>query len=159
MQIRLAEIQDIEDILEIYRLARQFMVENGNLEQWKNNYPPREVIEKDINERHSYVCVDENEIVGVFFYNKMEDPTYLVIDGEWINHEEYGVVHRIASKMGRKGVASFCLQWAFEQCGNLKIDTHDDNIPMQSLLKKHGFQYCGTIKLLDGNPRRAYQKV
>lgn len=74
------------------------------------------------------------------------------------NTYPYGVVHRIASSGKRKGSASFCLNWALEQCGCLRIDTHHDNIVMQNLLKKNGFQYCGIIYLEDGSPRLAYQK-
>ena len=58
-----------------------------------------------------------------------------------------------------KGAASFCLNWAFEQCGNLKIDTHRDNRIMQHLLDKNGFTYCGIIYTDDGSERMAYQKA
>ena len=44
-------------------------------------------------------------------------------------------------------------------CGNLRIDTHEKNIPMQGCLAKNGFARCGIIYLEDGDPRIAYQKV
>ena len=49
--------------------------------------------------------------------------------------------------------------WAFGQCGNLKIDTHRDNVVMQNMLKKNGFQSCGIIHVQDGSERLAYQKT
>lgn len=58
-----------------------------------------------------------------------------------------------------RGAASFCLNWAFNKCGNLKIDTHRDNIVMQHLLDKNGFKYCGVVYLENGSERIAYQKV
>ena len=65
------------------------------------------------------------------------DPTYAVIyDGAWPSDEPYGVVHRIASAGTVKGAGAYCLNWAFEQCQNLRIDTHKDNFVMQNLLKK-----------------------
>ena len=67
-------------------------------------------------------------------------------------------MHRIASGGTRRGCASFCLDWALNQCGNLKIDTHRDNRIMQHLLDKNGFTYCGIIYLDDGTERLAYQK-
>lgn len=69
----------------------------------------------------------------------MEDPDYQVIEGAWLNEEPYGVVHRITSDGTVKGAASACLTWAFGQCGNLKIDTHRDNVVMQNMLKKMVF--------------------
>ncbi len=71
----------------------------------------------------------------------------------------YIAVIGIASTEGVKGAAAYCLNWAFEQTGNIRIDTHDDNKPMQGLLKKSGFQYCGRITLADGSPRIAFQKT
>ena len=47
---------------------------------------------------------------------------------------------------------------AFSQCGNLKIDTHENNVVMQNLLKKNGFTYCGRIYVDDGGERLAFQK-
>ena len=48
---------------------------------------------------------------------------------------------------------------AFLKCGNLRIDTHGDNIVMQNLLKKLGFNHCGTIYVEEDNyPRLAFEK-
>ena len=44
-----------------------------------------------------------------------------------------------------KGVGKFCIDWAYAQCGHLRMDTHGDNTVMQNLLKKCGFAHCGTI--------------
>ena len=82
-----------------------------------------------------------------------------IYDGDWINDSRYGVVHRITSTGNVKGTASFCLNWALEQCGNIRIDTHRDNIVMQLLLDKNGFNYCGIVYVEDGTERIAYQKV
>jgi len=136
MEIRRSSLSDMDTILKLYAQARDFMESNGNPNQWDRNYPPISLIEQDIKSRNSYVCVDDGEIVGTFFYVEDADPTYAKIDqGEWQNNEPYGVVHRIASANGKRGVATFCLDWCFEKCGNVRIDTHEDNIPMQNLLK------------------------
>lgn len=64
----------------------------------------------------------------------------------------------IAADGSTKGAGAFCLQWALAQCGNIRIDTHRDNRPMQGLLAKLGFSYCGTITIADGTERIAFQK-
>jgi len=69
------------------------------------------------------------------------------------------VVHRIASAGKAKGVGTFCMNWAYEQFANVKIDTHRDNVVMQNAIKKCGFEECGVIYVADGSPRIAYQKI
>ncbi len=160
MYIKKAVMGEIDVIMSIYESARKFMRANGNGEQWGDRHPPRELIEKDIRRQKLRVCMDGGEIACVFYYNIEDDPTYRVIEnGAWLDDGPCGVVHRIASAEGGKGAAAFCLNWAFEQAGNLRIDTHEDNKPMRGLLEKLGFVYCGTIYVLNRSPRMAFQKV
>ena len=42
---------------------------------------------------------------------------------------------------------------------NLRMDTYSDNIPMQKLLEKCGFQYCGSFERLGMDKWMAYQKI
>ena len=82
-----------------------------------------------------------------------------ITDGSWLDASPYGVVHRIASDGSEKGIGMFCLDWAYAQCGHLRIDTHGDNTVMQNLVKKAGFVHCGTIYVAEDNdPRLAYEK-
>lgn len=149
--------------MKIYSHARKFMAENGNPNQWaKNNWPPENLIHQDILQKKSFVCVENEKIVGTFFYNFGEniEPTYKkIFEGEWKNFSAYGVVHRIASSGEVKGVGKFCLNWAFGQSKHLRIDTHTDNKIMQKLLESLGFEKCGIIFVEQDNfPRFAYEK-
>ena len=165
MRIRKTTKEDLDAVMTIFAYARAFMEKTGNPNQWgPNNWPPKDLICKDIKEGNSYVCVDDSDkVIGTFYFIKGKDiePTYRVItDGAWIGDDEYGVVHRIASDGSRKGVGEFCLKWAFEQCGHLRIDTHADNKVMKNLLCKLGFVKCGIIYVHeDKNPRIAYEKI
>ncbi len=160
MKIRVATENDLTTILQIYDGARAYMRENGNAEQWGGGYPGEALVRADIASGICRVCEDEGEIVGVFVCFAGEDPTYRVIyDGAWLNDRPYAVIHRIAVASHRRGVASFCFDYGFSLCRNLKIDTHRDNIPMQRSLSKNGFSYCGVILLENGEERLAYQKI
>lgn len=172
LEIRQARIEDLNSIMDIYKRARGFMAQTGNPNQWGNSKPYREWIEHDIKIGKCYVatekivqemlCKDVHEekeiLAAVFYFDVEEDPTYKAIyEGQWLSDSPYGVVHRIASAGTVKGAGEFCLKWAIDQCGNLRIDTHEDNVVMQTLLKKIGFRYCGIIHLENGDPRLAYQ--
>lgn len=147
-------------IMDLYRRARTFMADHGNPTQWPPGYPPKDMIEEDIRAGRLFVCMAGEELSGVFYYHLGEEPAYEEIrEGRWLNREPYGVVHRITTGGGHKGAGSFCLNWAYEQCGNLKIDTHRDNVVMQNLLKKNGFCLCGLIRGRDGGERLAYHKT
>lgn len=160
MQIRKSTEKDLNTIMEIYRYAQQFMAQNGNPDQWGDVYPPEELVRQDIADGNSYVCVEQDEIEAVFMYAQMEDPTYRVIeDGAWPNDRPYGVLHRVASRGRVRGAASFCMQWCFMQCKNLRCDTYTDNKIMQHVLEKNGFVRCGTIYVEEDFPMLAYQKT
>ena len=157
--IEQATLSQLPQIMEVYAKARAFMAQNGNPLQWGQNYPPEEMIRQDILDGKCYVNLKGEEIAAVFYFAVEEDPTYRVIDGAWLNDEPYGVIHRIAVAQNGKGVAGECFRFAMAQCKNLRIDTHEDNLPMQHCLAKHSFARCGIIYLEDGDPRIAYQKV
>lgn len=159
MQIRKTTLSELSEVMEVYAYARKFMAEHGNPNQWRNTKPTREQVEEDIRQGKHYVCEADGKIAAVFFFNIGNDPTYdIIYNGAWLNDRDYGVVHRIASAGIVKGAGSFCVNWAFAQCGNLKIDTHEDNIVMQNMLKKNGFSYCGIIHLENGDERLAFHK-
>ena len=165
MKIRKSNERDFERIMEIYAYARRFMAEHGNPNQWgPTNWPPEVLIHQDIREGTSYVCVnDQGRVIGTFFFLFGEDvePTYRIIEeGEWLLDTPYGTVHRIASDGSESGIGSFCIKWAYAQCGHLRMDTHGDNFVMQNLLKKLGFVHCGTIFVEEDNyPRLAFEKL
>ena len=165
MKIRKTTEADFDRVMEIYAHARDFMAKTGNPNQWgPTNWPPEALIHDDIKEGASYVCTnDEGDVIGTFFFIQGRDiePTYREIsDGAWLDDGAYGAVHRIASDGSERGIGQFCLNWAFAQCGHLRIDTHPDNKVMQSLLTKLGFQRRGIIYVVeDDYPRYAYEKM
>lgn len=165
MMIRHSTENDFTRIMEIYSHARKFMADHGNPNQWGPTcWPPASLIHKDIQEGNSYVCLnDEGRIVGTFFFVQGKDiePTYRrIADGRWLDDGPYGVVHRIAGDGSEKGIGAFCIRWAYDQCGHLRIDTHGDNTVMQNLVRKLGFIHCGTIYVEeDCYPRLAFEKT
>lgn len=161
MNIRNTTLADLSHVMEIYDYAKRFMQEHGNGNQWINGYPSTELIVREIEKGHSFVCEDEKgEIVGTFCYIEGIDHTYLrIYEGKWLNNEPYAVIHRMASNGKQKNVSSECLEWSFRKCNNIRVDTHRDNVVMQAILKKHGFMQCGIIYVDNGTERLAFHKV
>jgi RimJ/RimL family protein N-acetyltransferase len=161
MFIRLANEADVNAAEEIYKSARKFMAESGNPTQWAGEYPNGYDVRLGIEKGTSYVCEDNGEILATFHFEaNADDPTYhKIYDGDWKNDAPYGVIHRIAVKYHGKGIIDFCFDECFKIIPNLRIDTHENNIPMKKCLIRNGFEYRGIIYLENGESRMAYQKV
>ncbi len=156
--IRLAQSEDLPEILEIFRIARAYMAQQGNAGQWGPHHPSQALLEEDIAAGRLYVCTQQGKIHGVFAFIIGDDPTYQRIEnGAWRDCSPYGALHRIASDGRVKGVFSQCMAYCKGQIGHLRIDTHQNNQTMRHLIEKHGFVHCGTIYVQDGTPRLAYE--
>lgn len=143
---------------EIFAIARSFMAATGNPSQWADTYPSHEQLMDDINSGDSYVCLQEDRVVGTFVLRGGDDPTYSVIyDGAWRNSNPYATIHRIASSGEVKGIFRTAMEYAMQHYDTIRIDTHRDNKVMQHAITKSGFLYCGIIHCWNGDERLAYQ--
>lgn len=159
MEIRQALLEEIPEIMNIYEQAKVFMKAHENPTQWKDGYPSVELVTEDCKNGELYVCISDEQIAGVFMFTQKPDITYReIFQGKWLNEKPYGTMHRMASSGIKKGVSSFCLDWCFKQCGNVRGDTHEDNYVMQNVFEKNGFKRCGIIYVADKTPRIAYQR-
>ncbi len=146
MKIRNATAADLNEIFDIYSCARAFMKQNGNPLQWGETYPEESVILADLNADSLYVLEsDDGLLAGVFAFLKDGDGVYDKIDGKWLNDKPHAAIHRVASNGKQKGIFGDILAFCLGFSDNIKIDTHKDNLIMQSVLKKHGFVECGTV--------------
>ncbi|ARV05534.1 GNAT family N-acetyltransferase [Polaribacter sp. SA4-10] len=168
MIIRLSKIEDVPGIMTIIDDAKAYLA-SLNIDQWQNGYPNTEQVKNDVLNGESYVVIsDENQVMATSMFTTNPEPTYKVIDGNWIVDETktYGVIHRMAIKkeFRKFGLATFMfhefhLQLLEKNIESLKIDTHEDNIGMQSLIKKLGYTYCGVIYTGYNAKRLAFEKV
>ena len=158
MYIRKAEIDDLDDIMEIYRIAQDFMIKSGNPNQWGHTYPSRNLIEDDISNGVCHLVCDDDGPHGAFALFSGDEPTYRYIEnGRWLNDDEYLTIHRIASDGKVRGIFRCAIDYCKSITGNIRIDTHESNAVMQRLIEKNGFEKCGIIYVRDGTPRIAYQ--
>ena len=103
-EIRKTTPEDLNDVERIFERARRFMKENGNPTQWKDDRPSLELVKEDITSGSSYVVTDDGKIVATFAFIIGTEPTYLEIDGAWLDDDPYGTIHRIASDGSVKGI-------------------------------------------------------
>lgn len=174
--IRKSKLSDIEQIMNLFDMARKTMATLG-IDQWQDGYPYKENIMEDIRNDESYVVTGQNgEILATFMLMKRNESTYdRIYDGAWLTEKEvqYATIHRITvlpesrasavSGKEEKPISRIIIEYAKDfvkehnLSGGIKIDTHEGNIAMRKMLEKNGFVYCGVILLADGQKRVAYQ--
>ncbi|MBS6007607.1 MAG: GNAT family N-acetyltransferase [Clostridium baratii] len=166
MKLRKSVNEDINNIIQIIDEAKEALKEQG-IDQWQNGYPNADVIRNDILNNDSYVFIKNNEIVATSAVSFDGEKTYdKIYDGNWISNDEFAVIHRIAisNKYKGTGIASEIIKMIEAICldknvHSIKVDTHEFNMPMQKLLKKNDFKYCGVIYLEDKSKRVAFEKI
>lgn len=166
MKFQKAVEKDIKDIMNIIEQAQSYFKEQ-EINQWQDNYPNFETIKSDIDSGASYVLLKENNIIATAAVSFRGEKTYeSIYDGMWLTNGEFAVIHRIAVDNNYKGlgIASEIIKNVEKLSLNkgirsIKVDTHEENISMQNLLRKNGFSYCGVIYLEDKSKRIAFEKV
>ena len=166
MEFRKSVKSDIENIMKIIKQAQAYFKSQG-INQWQNNYPNNEIINNDIDNGESYVLLKNNKIIATAVVSfKKEKSFNYITDGEWITNGKSGVIHRVAVDNSYKGLglSHEIIRYAEKLCVSngvysIKVDTHEENILMQNLLKKNNFKYCGIIYLEDGAQRIAFEKT
>ena len=80
----------------------------------------------------------------------------MIEGGQWRSDVPYAVLHRVASDGTTHGVAAAMFAFAKDCVDHLRIDTHQDNLPMQGAIAKAGFERAGIVYVSDGTPRVAF---
>ncbi|MEN8913418.1 MAG: GNAT family N-acetyltransferase, partial [Polaribacter sp.] len=169
MKIKLSTLENIPEIMTIIKDAKELLA-SLKIDQWQNGYPNAAQVEQDILKGESYVVLsDKNQVIATSMFTTNKEPTYQIIEeGTWKVDESknYGVMHRMAIKKEyrKQGLATllfdeFHQQLKSKNIESLKIDTHEENLGMQALIKKIGYQYCGIIYTNYGAKRLAFEKV
>ena len=74
-----ARHSDLEQILDIYARARKVMAASGNPTQWGDGYPPREMLEEDIDANRLFIYTVNGRLEAVFAFILGPDPTLSLI--------------------------------------------------------------------------------
>lgn len=166
MEILRAKYSDIDEIMQIIVLNQRWFKEN-HIDQWQDGYPNSEVLRRDIDAHGAYKAVINNEIIGYFYLSFDGEETYRnIYDGSWSSDDKYAVIHRICLKPSYKGqglskevmrsIEKMVLDHGYN---TIRIDTHQDNFVMGSLLEKLNYHKCGIIYLKSKAQRIAYDKI
>lgn len=145
--IEQAIMSNLGAIKQLADKTRKHMLSIG-LQQWLGDYPALIDFQADLEKNGLYVFKKNNQIYGSISILEENDPAYQAIT--WSNQEAL-VVHRLFvdpdhQKEGLgKALFAFAQSMALNNNKSLKVDTHPDNLRMQLLIKKMGFEYKGYL--------------
>lgn len=130
--------------------------------QWQDGHPDGEFVRSSTQRGELFVVASGGDIAAVFSAVR-SDKFYDAAD-IWGCKGIYVAVHTVAvsNKFRGKGCARFILNYAENEArssgaSSLRLDTHELNVPMRSLLTSSGFVCRGDISVR-GQPRIAFEK-
>ena len=151
MRIRLANLDDVGQVMDLVRRVVPLMRASGNL-QWDDAYPNAGVFERDVDLGQLWVAVIEEQIAGVAAITTDQEPEYAQVG--WDVNELAVVVHRLAvdPAFRGQGVAAGLMEQAEAVARSrgiavLRVDTNTQNEATQKLFPKLGYMLAGEIGL------------
>lgn len=173
LQVKLskATIHDLDMIYRILQDGRQ-QLSNLSINQWQDDYPSVRQIVADIEAGYTLLYRNEHgEVIGTAAVLPAPDRVYNQIQGTWLmDTQDYVTIHRVAihSKHAGQGHGFNFLQQLVseiqeQQCHvhSIRMDTHEDNQPMQHLFHKMAFTKVGEMSDVYGvnNQSYVYEKL
>lgn len=160
----LALAEDAEICYAILDMGREFQKAQGFI-QWTDEYPNRETVKGDIEDKKGYTIKVNGRIAGYMCVDFDGEPAYRHIQGRWQTEEPYAVVHRMAFHLDFRGmgladtafqlIEALCLA---KHVHSIRVDTDFPNKRMQHILKRNGFVNRGVI-VFQGGEKLAYDKT
>jgi GNAT superfamily N-acetyltransferase len=165
MDFILAHIEDLKAIMDIIHDAQLFM-RSQNSGQWQDGSPSEATLRSDIEKRQLYIVNDGEIIHGVTAILGHDADYDHLIEGSWKNDQPYLVIHRFAvsSKYRHGGIGTYMLSRVEDlarkrHISDLRVDTHEKNLPMIALLEKNGYEKRGIAMLGGTKERIVFEKV
>jgi len=155
MNYRLATIEDLSEIENIYQDAIQTMNGNG-IDQWDMvRYPTTEDIRRDIETQEMYIGTKDGHIAVAYTINKEADAQYQ--NATWREGTNFLIVHRlcVAPVFQHQHIARETMNHIQEESRNygikaIHLDAFTQNPYAIALYEKLGYQKCGEAEWMKG---------
>lgn len=167
--VRKAKEHDLPAIVNIIDAARKLLAERS-IPQWQETTgPTKESLTLDLDKDRLFVLVVDEKVAGVAVITDEWDPAYEAMTTPWqeVDSTTYASIHRfaIAAAYRGQGLADWLMAQLIQLCElagfkDIRIDTHPQNVAMQKVIEKAGFQKRGLVYLdVPNGERYAYQRV
>ena len=165
LTLEIATIENLNWIMQAIDLCRPVLAMHQS-GQWQGKEPSKETIEIDIKNKQFYLLFEDHQCLGGAALLNKDNAYDHLLSGSWLNQEPYVVVHRFfihptfhGNHLGRELLKSIELHVWHQGVRNIRLDTHERNIPMRKLLTSQSYQEVGRVNLPQAGERLVYHKV
>lgn len=144
MKITKANIKDYSIVKSLYNKVLNDP-DNNIIRVFWNVYYPFCELESDIKNNEMFLIEKDNNLVGCFALNTLDDPDYKIVN--WTKNKKFLYVNRlaIAPEFQRQGYSKKALEFVFDFAKKnkfeiLRVIIFKDNIQSINLFTKHGFK-------------------
>ncbi|MGB2171225.1 MAG: GNAT family N-acetyltransferase [Flavobacteriaceae bacterium] len=164
--IRKATLEDVARMKIITEACAQHMIAQG-IYQWNENYPSREIFEKDVKKETVYVYVKQGVVTACVVFSFEKDTFYSTVD--WLTQDKKQLyVHRLAVHPDAqgKGIARKLMAYGeayakANACLSVRLDTFSLNPRNNRFYKARNYIAVGEIffKHKSPHPFYCYEKI
>ncbi len=163
--IRQATLRDLPFVMNgINEAKKQLAMHQSG--QWQYGEPSEKTIHQDVTSGQYWLLVMDHQIIGGCALMTHERAYEHLTTGQWLNNDPYRVIHRffIHPDRQQKGYANMFLSLLEHMVlnqgvHNIRVDTHERNIPMRKTLERAHFVFIGEAYLPQAGIRFVYHKV
>lgn len=158
--MRKATKEDLDSVVAIVKQAVPLMNAQGNF-QWTDSYPLRSDFEKDLSRGMLWVAeAADGAVAGAAAITFDQSPEFASVG--WDLSTRCVVPHRMVvhPSFRKSGIAARFMRQAeevavAEGCECVRVDTNENNLPMQGLLLKLGYECAGYFSFV-ARPREKF---
>lgn len=151
--IKTGKPEEIDTIIALTKSCGKHLRDNG-IDQWDENYPDRESIQRDLETETLFTYRIADEIVGIVVLNEMQDEEYAEINWSTAESDKNLVVHRLAVSPNHqgKGIARALMDFAENYAREMgydaiRLDTFSQNPRNQRFYMNRGYTDLGPVYL------------
>lgn len=159
MKVRLACVDDLNEIMELYHLVSDMMEDSAYDIGWRKEvYPTKEIVLLDIEQQTLYVLEKNEKIIGAIVLNHEYEECYQNIYWQiYAEDEEVTIIHRFCIHPDYRGCGKYLLKQIIKIAKkdgqkSIRLDVLSSNKPAICLYEKCSF-------LLQGHQIMDYGKL
>lgn len=159
MNVRLACVDDLNEIMELYHLVSDMMEDSAYDIGWRKDvYPTKEIVLLDIEQQTLYVLEKNEKIIGAIVLNHEYEECYNKLSWQiFADDDEVLILHRLCIHPQYRGCGKFLIKQAIEIAKFLnqkaiRLDVLCTNKPAIYLYEKCGFLLQGYQTMDYGEP-------
>jgi GNAT superfamily N-acetyltransferase len=163
--LKIAQPKNIAWIMHSIDLCRPILAAQQS-DQWQGKEPSLMTIRLDVQHHRYHLFLKDHTVIGGAALLSKDDAYDHLLSGSWLNQEPYIVIHRFfihpefqGKKLGKLFLSAIETKVWNQGIRNVRVDTHEKNLPMRGLLTSLGFLEVGRVNLPLAGERLVYHKV